>query len=136
MPPVKLAALDVGQARIGLAVGERGRPFAFGRGHLAADDWAGLLRFLEAEEVERVVLGLPLRTQGVEGPEAKRVRALGEKLRAAGFDVVYEDERFTTQLAAQRLKQRGKKKRREKGRLDEESAILILESYLERNLAP
>ena len=99
---MKLAALDVGQARIGLAVGERGRPFAFGRGHLAA----------------------------------KRVRALGEKLRAAGFDVVYEDERFTTRLAAQRLKQRGKKKRREKGRLDEESAILILESYLERNLAP
>ena len=133
---MKLAALDVGQARIGLAVGELGRPFAFGRGHLAADDWAGLLRFLEAEGVERVVLGLPLRTQGVEGPEAKRVRALGEKLRAAGYDVVYEDERFTTQLAAQRLKQRGKKKRREKGRLDEESAILILETYLERNLAP
>jgi len=133
---VKLAALDVGQARIGLAVGELGRPFAFGRGHLAADDWTGLVRFLEAEGVERVVLGLPLRTQGVEGPEAKRVRALGKKLRAAGFDVVYEDERFTTRLAAQQLRQGSKKKRREKGRLDEASAVLILETYLERNRAP
>jgi len=47
--------------------------------------------------------------------------------------VVYEDERFTTQLAQQRLRQAPKRVRREKGKLDELAAVLLLESYLERH---
>ena len=134
---MKVAALDVGEARIGRAVGELGRPFAFGRGYLVREeferDLEALSRWLDEEGAERVVVGLPLRTGGEEGPEAARVRKLGEALRARGFDVVYEDERFTTQLAQQRLRQAPKRVRREKGKLDELAAVLLLESYLERH---
>ncbi len=132
-----MAALDVGEARIGRAVGELGRPFAFGRGYLVRKgfelDLEALARWLEEEGVRRVVVGLPLRTGGEEGPEAARVRALGEALRRRGFEVVYEDERFTTQAAAQRLKDAPRRFRREKGKLDELSAVLLLEGYLTRH---
>jgi len=137
MRAVKVAALDVGEARIGRAVGELGRPFAFGRGYLVREgferDLEALARWLEEEGAERVVVGLPLRTGGEEGPEAARVRELGEALKARGFEVVYEDERFTTRLAQQRLVQAPKRVRREKGKLDELAAVLLLESYLERH---
>ena len=132
-----MAALDVGEARIGRAVGELGRPFAFGRGYLVREgteqDLEALARWLAEEGVKRVVVGLPLRTGGEEGPEAKRVRALGEALSSRGFEVVYEDERFTTKLAQQRLAQAPKRLRREKGKLDELAAVLLLEGYLSRH---
>jgi len=134
---MKVAALDVGEARIGRAIGELGRPVAFGRGYLVREgterDLEALARWLAEEGVERVVVGLPLRTGGEEGPEAARVRALGEALAARGFEVVYEDERFTTKLAQQRLAQAPKRVRREKGKLDELSAVLLLEGYLARH---
>ena len=134
---MKVAALDVGEVRIGRAVGELGRPFAFGRGYLVrkglGEDVEALARWLEAEGARRVVVGLPLRTQGEEGPEAERVRVLGEALRQRGFEVVYEDERFTTRLAVERLKAAPRRVRREKGKRDELAAVLLLEGYLARH---
>ncbi len=134
---VKVAALDVGEARIGRAVGELGRPFAFGRGYLQRTDperdLEELVRWLEAEGVRRVVVGLPLRTGGEEGPEAARVRRLGEALRSRGFEVVYEDERFTTKLAARQLVGAPRRTRRQKGKLDELAAVSLLEGYLARH---
>ena len=136
MTSVKVAALDLGEARIGLAVGELGRPFAFGRGYLRREspelDLDRVTRWLREEGVGLVVVGLPLRTDGSEGPEARRARAFGRALAERGFEVVFEDERFTTKLAARRLSAAPRRTRREKGRLDEASAVLILEGYLER----
>jgi len=133
----KVAALDVGEARIGRAVGELGRPFAFGRGWLVRrsfeEDVEALARWLEEEGAERVVVGLPLRTDGSEGPEAKRVRRLAEALAERGFEVVFEDERFTTKLAEKRLREAPRRLRREKGKLDELAAVLLLEGYLARH---
>ena len=137
MLSMKVAALDVGEARIGRAVGELGRTFAFGRGYLRRTeperDLEELVRWLDSEGVRRVVVGLPLRTGGEEGPEAARVRALGEALRSRGFEVVYEDERFTTQLASRRLAEAPRRTRREKGKLDELAAVSLLEGYLARH---
>ncbi len=132
-----MAAIDVGEARIGRAVGELGRPFAFGRGYLVRRgepaDLEALAEWLRAEGVQRVVVGLPLRTGGEEGPEARRVRAFAGKLAERGFEVVFEDERFTTRLAERRLRLAPRRRRREKGALDEASAVAILEAYLERH---
>lgn len=132
-----MAAIDVGEARIGRAVGELGRPLAFGRGYLERrgerEDVEALTEWLRAEGVRRVVVGLPLRTGGEEGPEALRVRAFARKLAERGFEVVFEDERFTTRLAERRLRLAPRRRRREKGLLDEASAVVILEAYLERH---
>ncbi len=137
MGAVRVAAIDVGEARIGRAVGELGRRLAFGRGYLerrgGRADLEALAEWLRSEGVQRVVVGLPLRTGGEEGPEARRVRAFAGGLAELGFEVVFEDERFTTRLAQARLRRAPRRKRREKGRIDEASAVAILEAYLERH---
>jgi len=130
--------LDVGDARIGVAVAETGRPFAFGRGWIVrrddAADVAAISRLARDEGAELIVVGLPLRTDGAEGPQTAKVRSFARSLTEAGLRVEFFDERFTTRLAGQRLAHLPRKKRQEKGRLDEAAAIAILEGYLERAL--
>jgi len=134
---VKLLGLDVGDTRIGLAVAEKGRPIAFGRGWITrsseASDTSAILELANAENAEIVVVGLPIETSGKEGSQAIKVRRFAQNLRRAGLKVEFFDERFTTRLAKQRLTHLSRKKRQEKGRLDEAAAIAILEGYLERN---
>ena len=135
-------ALDVGEARIGLARGELGSRFAFGRGALRrsgrqADDVASVAAAAAAEGASRVVVGLPLRAQGGDSLQTQRVRSFAQALRAAGLRVELLDERFTTALAQRQVAASGlsRGRRREKGRLDEGAAVAILETYLERRAA-
>ncbi len=129
-------ALDVGEARVGLARGELGAPWAFGRGALhrtghLAHDVAAIAAAAATEGATRLIVGLPLRAQGGDSAQTQRVRAFAEALVAHGLVVELVDERFTTALATRQL--RGalpKAKRREKGRVDEASAIAILETWL------
>lgn len=134
-------ALDVGAARIGLARGELGSTFAFGRGYLHSQseraDVAAVTEVARAEGASLVVVGLPRRTDGADSAQTSRVRAFIRALRQAGLRVEVEDERFTTRLATSQLRSSGLKRgrRQEKGLVDEASAILILETYLRRNQA-
>lgn len=131
-------ALDVGEARIGVARGELGSSFAFGRGFIerrnSAADVAEVSRIASEEAASRVVVGLPRRTDGGDSAQTLRVREFIAELEAAGLVVELEDERFTTRLATDQILGSGVKqrRRREKGRVDEASAILILESFLGR----
>ncbi|GAA5335066.1 MULTISPECIES: Holliday junction resolvase RuvX [Thermus] len=135
---MRVGALDVGEARIGLAVGEEGSPFAFGRGYLVRKgleaDVEALLDFVRREGLAKLVVGLPLRTDLKESAQAQRVLPLVEALRARGVAVELVDERFTTKLAQRRLAHAPKRVRREKGKLDELAAVVLLEDYLARRL--
>lgn len=133
-------ALDVGAARTGLAVGRVGSGFAFGRGTVPGGDDARTLDALRpviaAERVGRLVVGLPLRTDGTDSPQTGQVRRLAQRLEALGLPIDLVDERFTTQAATRALRGSGLPlgKRRQKGRVDEASAVLILETWLARQL--
>ncbi|MDX2003820.1 MAG: Holliday junction resolvase RuvX [Meiothermus sp.] len=131
---MKLAALDVGEARIGLAVGDLGRAWAFGRGYLVRKtlgaDLAALRAFAEAERTEKFVVGLPLRTDGRPSAQAERVLGLVEAMRREGMMVELVDERYTTKIGQNRLMSAPKRVRQEKGKLDEAAAVALLESYL------
>ncbi|GAA6756132.1 Holliday junction resolvase [Thermus sp. 2.9] len=135
---MRVGALDVGEARIGLAVGEEGSPFAFGRGYLVRRgleaDLEAILDFVRREGLGKLLVGLPLRTDLKESAQAKRVLPLVEALRARGVEVELWDERFTTKLAQRRLQHAPKRLRREKGKLDELAAVVLLEDYLARRL--
>ena len=137
MGDVKVLGLDVGEARIGVAVAEEGRRLAFGRGWIERStpdaDVDRVLELARGEGAVRVVVGLPRRTGGEEGAEAAKVRRFAAALTAAGLEVRFVDERFTTRVAAQRTAHLPKKKRQQKGRLDEAAAVAILETYLERD---
>jgi len=131
---VKVAALDVGDARIGLAVGETGRLWAFGRGYLVRKsleaDLFALAQFAQQEHTQKFIVGLPLRTDGKPSAQAQAVMGLAQAMQQKGFEVELLDERFTTKLGQSRLSKAPKKVRQEKGKLDEAAAIALLESYL------
>jgi putative Holliday junction resolvase len=101
---VKVLALDYGSARTGVAVsdptGTVARPLEVVQ---AADSDEGLARIVELarrEEIERIVVGLPVTLRGERGGQADATARFVERLRAA-TDAPVEtfDERFTTALA-------------------------------------
>lgn len=134
----RLLGLDVGAARIGVACADTERGFVFGRGVVAhrtqGEAVREIARLAAAEEAAMIVVGLPLRHDGRDSKQTQRVRAFARALEAAGLEVVFEDERFTTRLAQQQLREgaHSRAQRRQKGRLDEAAAMLILESHLAR----
>lgn len=133
-----ILALDVGQSRIGVARGEAGSSFAFGRGFVTRSkqkaDVAAIQTLMTRENASLLVVGLPRRTDGKDSPQTQRVRSFARALQDAGLTVVFEDERFSTRIATEGILKSGasKKRRQDKGRVDEASAIVILESYLAR----
>jgi putative Holliday junction resolvase len=104
---VRYLALDVGDRRIGLAVGDD----AFGltralptvrRSRRLAADIERIAAIARGEEVEAVVVGLPLTLRGEEGPQAARVRRFAAALAPLALPVELYDERNTTVEAARR----------------------------------
>jgi putative holliday junction resolvase len=131
-------ALDVGEARIGFAASDSQGRFAFPKGyHTRASlelDIKAIKDFLETENAVTVIVGLPLRTDGADSPQTLKVRGFASALENAGLNVILQDERFSTRIATQSLLAgSNRKKRQEKGRTDEASAISILETWLEKH---
>jgi len=134
----KLLALDVGDARIGVAAGTVGSLLAFGRGAIGRQgtrkDVPAVLALVEKEGAAAIVVGIPVRLDGSESPQTERVRRFAAALAEAGADVVFEDERLTTRIAQRPVSDSDlpRSRRQEKGLLDEAAAVQILESYLRR----
>ena len=132
-----VAALDVGDARIGVAVSDdlglsvRGIGVVQRRGGVR--DLEAIVRLLAPHEVSRVVVGLPLNMDGTEGRQAQRVRSFGDLVREhLGLPVDFWDERLTTFEAEERLRSRGVRAARRRDLVDQEAACVILRSYLDR----
>ena len=93
-------ALDVGDRRIGLAVGDEGggiaRPLRTLIRRAVAADVAAIGELARKEEVTALLIGLPLTLRGDEGPQAARVRRFADSLAPLGLPLEFADERFTT----------------------------------------
>jgi putative Holliday junction resolvase len=131
-----LAALDVGDVRIGVAVSDdlgvsvRGIGVVRRRG--GAHDLQALAGLLAPHEVDRIVIGLPLNMDGTEGRQATRVRAFGERLRRhLRLPIDFWDERLTTFEAEDRLRRHGVRAARRRELVDQVAAEVILRSYLD-----
>jgi putative pre-16S rRNA nuclease len=103
---VRYLALDVGDRRVGLAVGDDAhglvRPLrTLVRRNLAAD-LATISKFARDEEVEALVIGMPLTLRGEEGRQAQRVRRFAAACSDLGLPVELYDERHTTSEAIHR----------------------------------
>ncbi|MEY4529729.1 MAG: hypothetical protein RLZZ156_450 [Deinococcota bacterium] len=130
-------ALDVGIARIGFAVSDITGRFAFPRGYVKriklTADIAAVRNLMQQENASLVVVGLPLRTDGAYSGQTQRVRAFAKDLERVGIRIALQDERFSTKLASsQLLVTTSKRDRLEKGLTDAQSAVLILETFLEK----
>ena len=133
----RVAAIDHGTRRIGVAVGDLETGMAFARAairqrrDMAPED--AVAETLRSDGVSSVVVGLPVHADGEEGTQAGVVRDFGDRLRERGFDVVYWDERNTSWQAARELGQGAQPDRRARagGELDSAAARIILQDYLD-----
>jgi putative Holliday junction resolvase len=128
--------IDYGARRIGLAVSDPDRVFAFPAGFLERrdrqHDLAALRELADAREVVQIVVGLPIHMNGREGPEARATRSFAEDLRKqTGRSVDLLDERWTSREAERALRASGR--RPERGDVDAGAATLILRTWLERD---
>jgi putative Holliday junction resolvase len=101
---VKVLALDYGSARTGVAVsdptGTLARPLEVVENASAPAGLKHLAELVEREEVEEIVVGLPVTLRGERGAQAEETEAFVSALRAVtGVPIESFDERFTTKLA-------------------------------------
>lgn len=131
-------ALDYGERRIGIAVSDPTRTIAsplitLQRRVGKRPPWAEIARIIEEQEVDEVVIGLPLDLAGEEGAWAAEVRGFGDDVaRRTGLPVHWIDERMTSVQAERVVRGMGlrRSQREEKGRIDSTAAALILETFL------
>ncbi|MFT3770770.1 MAG: Holliday junction resolvase RuvX [Minicystis sp.] len=134
--PVRVAAIDLGKARVGVAVAdELGmmahlRPFLDGKSRKAL--LASLVELAREDKIERFLVGLPLEMNGDEGPAAQRAMEFAQQLAdATGVEIEMIDERLSTVEASRRLRDRGVKARDQKHLVDGAAAAVILQSWLD-----
>jgi len=133
----RLMALDYGKKRIGVAVSDPLGNFAVGLDTIALSSRQNAITELREVcmqyNVEKIILGLPKHMDGREGTEAEAVRAFGDLLsEALNLPVDYLDERLTSVLAQQTLREQGIQGSRNKGLIDQAAACRILQDYLDR----
>ncbi len=132
----RLLSIDYGKKRTGIAVSDPLQIIANG---LTTVETSKLLDFIEdyisKEEVERIIVGLPKQMNNEPSENMKRVKPFVNRLRKLYPNILieYYDERFTSKLAHQAMIQGGlkKKDRQNKELVDEISATIILQGYME-----
>ncbi|MGH2768834.1 MAG: Holliday junction resolvase RuvX [Actinomycetota bacterium] len=127
-------AVDPGSRRIGVAISDPDGKVGFPLDVLQrSGDWLGRLAELVRErDVGEVLVGLPRRLDGSEGPAAEQARALAAALASAiPVPVRLVDERMTTAAADRALAAAGVRSRRRRRVVDGSAAALLLQSYLD-----
>lgn len=135
----RILAIDYGKKRTGIAVTD---PAKIVPGGLTTVDTKTLMTFLNdymnKEDVECVVVGWPTQLNGQPSENQQRVGTFIDKLQSANptLKIVKYDERFTSAIAHRAMIDAGlgRKRRQDKALVDEISATIILQSYMESPL--
>lgn len=130
----RIVAVDYGTKRVGVALADPLRLFAQPYGTFSQDEAVARLRTLHAEQgLAVVVVGWPLTEAGEEGAATHRVQQYINRLRKVlpGVDLVKWDERYTSELAKEQLKEAGPRAKPDRGRVDAAAAGIILQEYLD-----
>jgi len=139
-PPAtgRVIGLDLGDARIGVAVSDPDRRLAVAVGTVHVGQPPGELKAIVAiahdYAAELVVVGLPLSMSGQHGPRAQQAVGFVESLR--GFldvPVVFQDERLSTVEAERGLREAGVKGPERRQLVDRSAAVVILQAWLDAN---
>jgi putative holliday junction resolvase len=132
----RVLAVDPGSKRVGIAVSDPSGTIAQALVTVPAEPHdtlaARLGEIARREEAGRIVVGLPRRMDGTEGPEAKAARSLAEALRKdTRLPVQLVDERLTTVAAERAMIEGGARRDKRKARVDQVAAALLLQSHLD-----
>ena len=132
-----LAALDLGDKTIGIAISDRGLAFAHPRPVIMRRqfslDAAEFLTLTEKENVGAAVIGLPINMDGSEGPRAQKSRAFVRNMaQLSDLPFLFWDERLSTVAAERTLIEMDFSRRKRAGKIDSAAAAFILQGVLDR----
>ena len=133
--PGRVLGLDLGQARIGVAISDPDRRVALPLGTVrtgAPEDVKAIASIVREQEVEAVVVGHPLSMSGQSREAADHAERFAEALRGfLGLPVHLQDERLSTVQAERDLAARGLRGRERREVIDQTAATVILQAYLD-----
>ncbi len=133
----KIVAIDYGLKRIGIAITDELRVFAFGLTTISNSEIIPFLKkTINKEQVDTIVIGKPLQSNNRPSEIEDQILLFIKNLNKIFPKIIITryDERFTSLLAKQTINNSGitKKKRKNKSLVDKISATIILQSYLEK----
>lgn len=133
---MRVMGLDLGEKRIGIAISDETETIASPRETLARrgnrKDIEHLLEMARREEVSEILVGMPFRLDGTEGPAAEKVRRFVEVLRqSTTIPIATWDERLSTVGAERALLEGNVSRKKRRGARDRVAAALFLQSYLD-----
>ena len=145
--PTRVLGLDVGEKRIGVALGDLESRIAaplitLSRSRTTGEDACVIARLAAEHRAGALVVGLPLDMSGIEGTQALKTREWAEAVaEAAGLPVRYRDERLSSERAERRMSApaRGRaggppttaQRDARRARIDREAAAVILQDELD-----
>lgn len=134
-----IVSADIGTVRIGVAASDPSGSFAQALCVLqASGSWMDeLVEIVRERRASILLIGMPRRTDGTDGPEAAAMRKKISKLKTMldGVEVREWDERFTTTIAQRALLEADVSRSGRKERVDKVAAAVLLQSYLDSRRA-
>ncbi len=137
----KALGLDLGTRTLGISITDNSRWYAHGLENFRFEEGnykkavAHVVELCAKEGITDIALGLPLNMNGSQGESAARCLRFKDELIEANpsFNVTMIDERLTTVMATKRLLEADLSRNKRKQVIDQQAAVVILESYLARN---
>jgi len=134
---LRILGIDSGEKRIGISISDelgitaQGLPTIKSANEI--EDLKNIKEIIDQYGVEKIVLGLPINMNGSLGEQAKKAISFAEKLKSSfQLPVELEDERLTTSKAEKFLIETDRSRKKRKKVIDKMSAIIILQSFLDR----
>jgi len=133
---MKTIALDIGEKRTGVAISNEISTMCTPLKYIKSDNLDyfinELSEIISQNQVKKIIIGLPKLLNGKEGDRAKYSRYISKIIKGQflTLEIVLWDERLTTKEAEKYLIQSGISKKKIKEKIDSESAVIILENYI------
>jgi putative Holliday junction resolvase len=132
----RILGIDYGERRIGLAISDPLGIIALSLPTLdtkkVKDVFEEIKTIVKEKDVEKIVLGLPRNMDGTIGEKGEKVKEFASKLKEKiGKEIDFWDERLTSVESLKTLREEKRKIKREKKIVDQISAVLILQGYLD-----
>ena len=133
---MKAIGIDFGLARIGIALSDDTKflasPYLTYKRKGDEQDILYFENLIKEKQVDEIICGLPYNMQGEEQAIAEYTRAFMQLLTdATGMQVTFVDERLSSSMAEEMLKETEKDWKKRKEKLDAVAASIILQDYLD-----
>jgi len=133
----RFLAIDYGEKRIGIAVSDDEKKYAFARETIINKDIEITLEkikeYCQSEGIEKIIIGLPFNMAGRETVWTDKIKNFAEKLkRKTGLAYEFQDERLTSRLSYSLFRDKRGGQKVSKNKINEQSARIILQDYIDR----